>query len=164
MLLCMLPSEEAFRWGRWGDKTLEDLPDMFYDFCWQRATELRTQVKSLEGIEEEPRVTALSSGYPRWLGQCILGEICGSYHMPEVCQMFEAMTPEGRLSVNQKEEAVPVLPSAPRHAAMSLTFPAGLPYQRMHADAPYDVAQGSVARGGQTCCARDGTGCRRPQP
>jgi hypothetical protein len=38
MLLCTLPSEETFRWGRWGDKTPEDLPDMFYDFCWQRAT------------------------------------------------------------------------------------------------------------------------------
>jgi hypothetical protein len=103
MLLCMLPSEETFRWGRWGDKTPEDLPDMFYDFCWQRAAELRAQVKSLEGIEEEPRVTAWPSGYPRWLGPCILGEICGSYHTPEVCQMFEAMTPEGRLSVIQKK-------------------------------------------------------------
>ncbi len=103
MLLCTLPSEETFRWGRWGDKTPEDLPDMFYDFCWQRAADLRAQVKSLEGIEEEPRVTAWPSGYPRWLGPCILGEICGSYHMPEVCQMFEAMTPEGRLSVIQKK-------------------------------------------------------------
>jgi hypothetical protein len=103
MLLCTLPSEETFRWGRWGDKTLEDLPDMFYDFCWQRAAELKAQIKSLEGIVEEPRVMALSSGYPRWLGPCILGEICGSYHMPEVCQMFEAMTPEGRLSVIQKK-------------------------------------------------------------
>jgi hypothetical protein len=37
------------------------------------------------------------------LGPCILGDICGSYHMPEVCQMFEAMTPEGRLSVIQKK-------------------------------------------------------------
>ncbi len=88
MLLCTLPSEETFRWGRWGDKTPEDLPDMFYDFCWQRAADLRAQVKSLERIEEEARVTAWPSGYPRWLGPCILGEICGSYHMPEVCQMF----------------------------------------------------------------------------
>jgi hypothetical protein len=37
------------------------------------------------------------------LGPCILEEICGSYHMPEVCQMFEAMTTEGRLSVIQKK-------------------------------------------------------------
>ncbi len=83
MLLCTLPSEETFRWGRWGDKTLEDLPDMFYDFCWQGAAELKAQIKSLEGIEEEPRVTALSSGYPRWLGPCILGEICGSLRHPD---------------------------------------------------------------------------------
>jgi hypothetical protein len=84
MLLCMLPSEETFRWGRWGDKTLEDLPDMFNDFCWQRAAELKAQIKSLEGMEEEPRVTALPCGYPRWLGPCVLGEICGGHHMPEV--------------------------------------------------------------------------------
>ncbi len=64
MLLCTLPSEETFRWERWGDKTPEDLPDMFYDFCWQRSADLRAQVKSLEGIEEEARVTAWPSGYP----------------------------------------------------------------------------------------------------
>jgi len=104
MLLCTLPSEETFRWGRWGgEKPPEDIPFMFYDFCWQRAADLRAQVKSLEGVEEEVRVTAWPSGYPRWLGPCILGDICGSYHMPEVCQMFEAMTPEGRLSVIQKK-------------------------------------------------------------
>ncbi len=90
MLLCTLTSEETFKWGRCSKKTLEDLPDLFYDFCWQRAAELKAQIKSLEGIEEEPRVTALPSGYPRWLGPCVLGEICGGHHMPEVCQMFEA--------------------------------------------------------------------------
>jgi hypothetical protein len=38
MLLCTLPSEETFEWGRRGDrKPLEDLPDLFYDFCWERA-------------------------------------------------------------------------------------------------------------------------------
>jgi hypothetical protein len=68
MLLCTLPSEETFRWGRWGgEKNPEDLPDMFYDFCWQRAADLRAQVQSLEEIEEEARVTAWPSGYPRWL-------------------------------------------------------------------------------------------------
>ncbi len=103
MLLCTLPSEETFEWGRRGDKTLEDLPDLFYDFCWERAAELKAQIKSMEGMEEEPRVTAFPSGYPRWLGPCMLGEICGGHHMPEVCQMFEAMTPEGRLSVIQKK-------------------------------------------------------------
>jgi hypothetical protein len=104
MLLCTLPSEETFRWGRWGGgKPPEDIPFMFYDFCWQHAADLRAQVKSLEGVEEKVRVTAWPSGYPRWLGPCILGDICGSYHMPEVCQIFEAMTPEGRLSVIQKK-------------------------------------------------------------
>jgi hypothetical protein len=105
MLLCTLPSEETFEWGRRGDRRpLEDLPDLFYDFCWERAAELKAQIKSMEGMEEEPRVTAFPSGYPRWLGPCVLGEICGGHHMPEVCQMFEAMTPEGRLSVIQKKQ------------------------------------------------------------
>ncbi len=49
-------------------------------------------------------MTALPSGYPRWLGPCVLGEICGGHHMPEVCQMFEAMTPEERLSVIQRKQ------------------------------------------------------------
>jgi hypothetical protein len=40
-----------------------------------------------------------------------------------------------------EEEGVSVLPPAHRHAAMSLTPTAGLPYQRMHADASQDVAQ-----------------------
>jgi hypothetical protein len=44
MLLCTLPSEETFEWGRRGDrKPLEDLPDLFYDFCWERAAELKAQ-------------------------------------------------------------------------------------------------------------------------
>ncbi len=53
MLLCTLPSEETFRWGRWGGEKLpDDIPFMFYDFCWQRAADLRAQVQSLEGVEE----------------------------------------------------------------------------------------------------------------
>jgi hypothetical protein len=37
MLLCTLPLEETFRWGRWGgEKPPEDIPFMFYDFCQQR--------------------------------------------------------------------------------------------------------------------------------
>jgi hypothetical protein len=104
MLLCMLPSEETFKWRRWsGDKSPEDTPLIFYDFCWQRAADLRAQVQSLEGVEEEVRVAAWPSGCPRWFGPCILGDICGSYHMPEVCRMFENMSPEGRLSVIQKK-------------------------------------------------------------
>jgi hypothetical protein len=105
MLLCTLPAEETFEWGRRGERRpLEDLPDLFYDFCWEHAEELRAQIRSTEGMAEEPRVTALPSGYPLWLGPCVLGEICGGHHMPEVCQMFEAMTTEGRLSVIQKKE------------------------------------------------------------
>ncbi len=105
MLLCTLPAEETFEWGRRGDRwPLEDLPDLFYDFCWERAEELRTQIRATEERGEEPRVTPLPSSYPRWLGPCVLGEICGGHHMPEVCQMFEAMTPEGRLSVIQKKQ------------------------------------------------------------
>jgi hypothetical protein len=66
MLLCTLPSEETFEWGRRGDRRpLEDLPDLFYDFCWEHAAELKAQIKSMEGMEEEPRVTAFPSGYPR---------------------------------------------------------------------------------------------------
>ena len=62
MLLCTLPAEETFAWGRRGDRRpLEDLPDLFYDFCWEMAEELKAQIMSTEGMEEEPRVTALPS-------------------------------------------------------------------------------------------------------
>jgi hypothetical protein len=104
MLLCMLPPEETFKWRQWrGDGSPGDMPLTLYDFCWQRAANLRAQVQSLERVEEEVKVTAWHSGYPRWFGPCILGDICGSYHMPEVCRMFENMSPEGRLSVIQKK-------------------------------------------------------------
>jgi hypothetical protein len=65
---------------------------------------------------------------------------------------------------NPEEAAVPVLPPAPRHAAMPIAFPTGMPYQRMHADAPQDAAQGPVARRGQTFCVGNGAGCRRHNP
>jgi hypothetical protein len=65
-------AEETFEWGRRGDRRpLEDLPDLFYDFCWERAKELRAQIKSTEGMEEEPRVTALPSGYRRIFGNIL---------------------------------------------------------------------------------------------
>ncbi len=80
------------------------MPDLFYDFCGERAEELKAQIRSTEGMAEEPQVTALPSGYPGWLGPCMFGEICGGHHMLEVCQMFEAMMPVGRLSVIQKKQ------------------------------------------------------------
>ncbi len=65
MLLSMLPAEETFAWGRRGDrKPPEDVPDMFYDFCSERAEELRAQIMSPERIEERPRVTALPYSHP----------------------------------------------------------------------------------------------------
>ena len=45
MLLCMLPFEEAVKWKQWrGDGSPEDTSLTLYDFCWQRAANLRTQV------------------------------------------------------------------------------------------------------------------------
>jgi len=45
MLLCMLPFEEAVKWRQWrGDGSPEDMPLTLYDFCWQRAANLRAQV------------------------------------------------------------------------------------------------------------------------
>jgi hypothetical protein len=170
ILLCMLPAEETFEWGCRGDRRpLEDLPDLFYDFCWECAEELRTQIRSTEEREEEPQVTALPASYPRWLGPCVLGEICGGHHMPEVCQMFEAMTPEGRLSVIQKKQLCqfcfrhPDTQPCPSHSLPACPI-AGLPNQRMHAEASQNTAQGSDAGGGQTRSARSGAEPGRPRP
>ncbi len=75
MLLCTLPAEETFEWGRRGDRRpLEDLPDLFYDFCWERAAELRAQIKSVEGIKEEPRVSSR-----RHLRDSLTGIFCVLY-------------------------------------------------------------------------------------
>ncbi len=105
MLLCMLPSKETFLWGRRGDRVHpDDAPDMFYDFCKERGEELRAQIPSPGGAEGTSRAPASTPNHSRWLGLCVLGEICGGYHMPEVCQMFEAMTPEGRLAVIQQKQ------------------------------------------------------------
>ncbi len=105
MLLCMLPSEETFAWGRRGDRMPpEDIPNAFYEFCKESAEELRAQILSSGGVKGASRASTHSSGHPHWLGPCVLREICGGHHMPEVCQMFEAMTPEGRLAVIQKKQ------------------------------------------------------------
>jgi hypothetical protein len=105
MLLCMLPSEETFLWGCRGDRVHpDDTLDMFYNFCKERAEELRAQILSPGGVDGTSRAPASSPNHPCWLGLCMLGEICGGNHMPEVCQMFEAMTPEGRLAVIQKKQ------------------------------------------------------------
>jgi hypothetical protein len=70
MLLCMLPTEETFAWGRRGDrKPPEDIPDMFYDFCNERAEELRAQILSSEGAGEhlrrQPRRPVTHTGWGR---------------------------------------------------------------------------------------------------
>ncbi len=88
---------------------LEDMSLSLYDFCWQRAVSMRTQVLSLEQLEEPVPPAAWHAGYPRWFGPCILGDICGSYHMPEVCRMFERMSPEGRLSDLLTDERIGAL-------------------------------------------------------
>jgi hypothetical protein len=69
MLLCMLPSEETFLWGRRGDRVpLEDMPDTFYDFCKERAEELRAQILSSGEAEGTSRASAPSPNHPCWLG------------------------------------------------------------------------------------------------
>ncbi len=50
------------------------------------------------------QAAAASSDHPDWRGPCVLGELCGGSHMPEVCQVFKAVTPEGRLAVIQKKQ------------------------------------------------------------
>ncbi len=64
MLLCMLPFEQAVKWKQWrGDGPLEDMSLSLYDFCWQRAANLRTQVLSLERLEEPAPPAAWHAGY-----------------------------------------------------------------------------------------------------
>jgi hypothetical protein len=46
--LDMLPTAESFLWGRRGEEVHpDDTPDVFYDFCRERAEELKAQVLSL---------------------------------------------------------------------------------------------------------------------
>ncbi len=105
MLLCILPSEETFLWGRRGEKLHpDDMPEVFYDFCKDRAEELKAQILSPREAERVAQAATASSDHPGWRGPCVLGELCGGSHMPEVCQVFEAMTPEGRQAVIQKKQ------------------------------------------------------------
>jgi hypothetical protein len=101
----MLPSEETFLWGRRGDRAHpDDTPDVFYDFCKERAEELKSQIMSPREAEGVSRAPTASPSQLCWQGPCVLRELCGGSHKPEVCQMFEAMTPEGRLAVIQKKQ------------------------------------------------------------
>ncbi len=105
MRLCMLPSEETFLWGRRGERVHpDDTPNVFYDFCKGRAEELKAQILSPRGMERVTQAPAASPNHLSWQGPCVLGELCGGSHMPEVCQLFEAMTPEGRLAVIQRKQ------------------------------------------------------------
>jgi hypothetical protein len=82
----------------------DDTPDVFYDFCKGRAEELKAQILALRGTERTAQPLAASPSQPSWQGPCMLGELCGGSHMPEVCQLFEAMSPEGRLAVIQRKQ------------------------------------------------------------
>jgi hypothetical protein len=105
MLLSMLPAAESFLWGHRGEKVHpDDTPDLFYDFCRERAEELNAQVVSLGRPERAVQAPAKSQDRPSWQGPCVLGELYGGSHMLEVCQLFEAMTPEGRLAVIQRKQ------------------------------------------------------------
>ncbi len=103
MLISVFPAAESFLWGRRGKSMHpEDTPDVFYEFCSERAEELKAQVLSLRRSEEAAQASAPPHDEPSWKGLCVLGELCGGSHMPEVCQLFEAMTPEGRLAIIQR--------------------------------------------------------------
>jgi hypothetical protein len=99
MLLSVLPAAESFLWGRRGrNMHPEDTPDVFYDFCMERAEELKSQVLSPRGADGAAQASATPHDESSWKGPCVLGELCGGSHMPEECQLFKAMTPEGRLA------------------------------------------------------------------
>ncbi len=67
MLLCMLPSEETFLWGRRGEKVHpDDMPDMFYDFCKEHAQELKAQILSPRGAERVAQTQTASPDHPSW--------------------------------------------------------------------------------------------------
>ncbi len=105
MLLCMLPAAETFLWGRRGERVHpDDTPDVFYDFCKERAKELKAQVLSLGGAKKATQAPTTPREELSWKGPCVLGELCGGSHMPEVCQLLEAMTPEGRLAIIQRKQ------------------------------------------------------------
>jgi hypothetical protein len=124
MLLCMLPSEETFAWGRREDRMPpEDVPDAFHDFCKERAEELRAQILSSRGVEGASRASTHSSSHPHWLGPCVLGEICGGYHMPEV----RGHDTRGKTGLDSKEAVMPILLQASGCATVSFAVTAGLP-------------------------------------
>ncbi len=105
MLLSVLLAAESFLWGRRGKNVHpEDTPDVFHEFCMERAEELKGQVLSSKGAGETAQASATPHDEPSWRGPCVLGELCGGSHMPEVCQLFEAMTPEGRLAIIQRKQ------------------------------------------------------------
>ncbi len=104
MLLSMLPAAETFLWGSRGRNVHpEDTPDVFREFCMD-AEELKSQILSPREAGETAQELATPRSEPSWRGPCILGELCGGNHMPEVCQLFEAMTPESRLAIIQRKQ------------------------------------------------------------
>jgi hypothetical protein len=105
ILLSMLPAEETFLWGgRVRGVSPEDIRNVFHGFCMDRAEELKLQILSPMRTGDPTQMPTPPRSEPSWRGHCILGELCEGNHMPEVCQLFEAITSESRLAIIQRKQ------------------------------------------------------------
>ena len=58
---------------------------------------------------KEQRACAVAGSIPwraKLEGACIMGNLCGESHMPEMCCLFKEMTPESRLAIVQRNSSV----------------------------------------------------------
>jgi hypothetical protein len=98
-LFTVLPSMEVNYWRMEQiDVSAEDMPVEFYFFA---GGELRNCAQ-MPLREDHPRGNLAQA--TAWEGPCVLGDLCKENHMPEVCSMFEELSPRDRLAVIQRKQ------------------------------------------------------------
>ncbi len=99
-LLTGLPSKEVNYWRlEQMNVSAEDMPVAFYVFARRRVQELCLNAAAAKIFQDVSSVRGAT-----WEGPCVLGNLCGKRHMPEVCSMFEELAPRDRLAVNQRKQ------------------------------------------------------------
>ncbi len=105
MLLSLLPTEETNLWGM-GQLNVNQgsIPTAFREFCREWIEGLRLQMLTPERSKKLAQALVQSCDGATWEGQCVLGDLCGENHMPEVGSMFKEMPPRGLLAFIQRKQ------------------------------------------------------------
>jgi hypothetical protein len=105
MLLTVLPKKKAKYWRiDQLNVVLVEVPMAFHNFVRRRIQDLRSNISPARPWLTLPSSRPAIFGNQTWRGSCTMGDVWGRNHESEACNMFNKLSPRGRLAVVQRKQ------------------------------------------------------------